>query len=74
MWQHVQLSEQIRSRDTLACCWDVKQPTNNNPSTHDGKHVPADGEGGVQRCDGDDDHDDDNDNDDDVENNRKQDR
>ena len=28
MWQHVQLSEQIRPSDTLACCWDVKQPTN----------------------------------------------
>ena len=24
--------EQIRPRDTLACCWDVKQPTNNNLS------------------------------------------
>ena len=29
MWQHVELSEQIRPWDTLACCWDVKQPTNN---------------------------------------------
>ena len=28
MWQHVKLSKQIRPRDTLACCWDVKQPTN----------------------------------------------
>ena len=28
MWQHVKLSEKIRPRDTLACCWDVKQPTN----------------------------------------------
>ena len=29
MWQHVKkLSEQIRRWDTLACCWDVKQPTN----------------------------------------------
>ena len=27
MWQHVQLYEQIRLCDTLACCWDVKQPT-----------------------------------------------
>ena len=26
--QHVKLSEQIRPWDTLACCWDVKQPTN----------------------------------------------
>ena len=33
VWQHVKLSEQICSWDTLACCWDVKQPTNktNNP-------------------------------------------
>ena len=29
VWQHVKLSEQIRPWDTLACCWDVKQPTNN---------------------------------------------
>ena len=28
MWQHVKLSEQIRPWDTLACCWDVKQPRN----------------------------------------------
>ena len=28
MWQHVKLSVQIRPRDTLACCWDDKQPTN----------------------------------------------
>ena len=27
VWQHVQLSEQIRPWETLACCWDVKQPT-----------------------------------------------
>ena len=27
VWQHVKLSEQIRPWDTLACCWDVKQPT-----------------------------------------------
>ena len=25
VWQHVNLSEQIRPWDTLACCWDVKQ-------------------------------------------------
>ena len=31
MWQHVKLSEQIRPWDTLACCWDVKQPTNKLP-------------------------------------------
>ena len=30
VWQHVKLSEQICPWDTLACCWDVKQPTNNN--------------------------------------------
>ena len=29
-WMHVQLSEQIRPRDTRACCWDVKQPTNDS--------------------------------------------
>ena len=34
MWQHVKLSEQARPRDTLACCWDVKQPTNNNALMH----------------------------------------
>ena len=28
MWQHVKLSEQIRLWDTLACCWDVKQASN----------------------------------------------
>ena len=28
VWQHVQLSEQMRPWDTLACCWYVKQPTN----------------------------------------------
>ena len=28
VWQHVKLSSEIRPRDTLACCWDVKQPTN----------------------------------------------
>ena len=28
VWQHVKLSEQIRPWDTLACCWDVKHPTN----------------------------------------------
>ena len=32
MWQHVNLSEQIRPWDTLACCWDVKQPTNKQTS------------------------------------------
>ena len=31
VWQHVNLSELVRPWDTLACCWDVKQPTNNNP-------------------------------------------
>ena len=28
VWKHVKLSEQIRPRDKLACCWTVKQPTN----------------------------------------------
>ena len=28
MWLHVQLPEQIRPWGTLACCWDVGQPTN----------------------------------------------
>ena len=32
VWQHVQLSEQTRPWDTLACCWDVKQPTNKQSS------------------------------------------
>ena len=32
MWQHVKLSEQIRPWGTLACCWDVKQPSNNYAS------------------------------------------
>ena len=31
MWQHVNLLEQIHPWDTLACCWDVKQPTNKLP-------------------------------------------
>ena len=26
-WQHVKLSEQICPWDTLACCWDIKEPT-----------------------------------------------
>ena len=39
MWQHVNLSEQICPWHTLACCWDVKQPTHvagtlsNQPTT-----------------------------------------
>ena len=32
VWQHVNLSEHMHPWDTLACCWDVKQPTNNNSS------------------------------------------
>ena len=28
VWQHVELCEQIRPWDTLACCWNVEQPTN----------------------------------------------
>ena len=34
MWQQVKLSEQIRPRDTLACCWDVKQPTTKHHNGH----------------------------------------
>ena len=30
-WQHIKLSEQIRPWNTLAWCWDVKQPTNRLP-------------------------------------------
>ena len=33
MWQHAELSEQIRPSDTLACRWDVKQPTKQKPTT-----------------------------------------
>ena len=40
VWQHVQLSEQIRPWDTLACYWDVKQaskqPTNHPLEYHSG--------------------------------------
>ena len=41
VWQHVKLSEQIRPWDTLECCWDVKQPTNNytQPLTQIWMHV-----------------------------------
>ena len=28
VFQHVKLSEQIRPWDTLACCWDIRQPSN----------------------------------------------
>ena len=28
VWQHIKLSEQTRPWGTLACCWDIKQPTN----------------------------------------------
>ena len=31
MWQHVNLSEQIRPWDTLACCWDFKHQQTNKP-------------------------------------------
>ena len=30
VWQHIQLSEQVHPWDTLACCWDIKQATNNS--------------------------------------------
>ena len=39
MWQHVKLSEQIRPWDTLACCWDVKQPTNKQAHRQQNKHI-----------------------------------
>ena len=32
VWQHVNLSEQIRPWATLSCCWDIKQSKNNNNS------------------------------------------
>ena len=32
-WQHVELSEQIRPRDTLACCWDVSDLKFGTPVT-----------------------------------------
>ena len=35
MWQHVKLSVQIRPWDTLACCWDIKQATNQNHVRND---------------------------------------
>ena len=35
VWQHMILSEQICPWDTLACCWDVKQPTNNDHFSRD---------------------------------------
>ena len=31
VWQHVQLSEQVRPWDTLTCWWDVKQPPTHPP-------------------------------------------
>ena len=34
VWQYVKLSEQICPWNTLACCWDIKQPTNNISPTH----------------------------------------
>ena len=35
VWQHVHITEQIRPCDTLACCWDVKQATNQQYRTSD---------------------------------------
>ena len=40
VWQHVKLSVQIRPWDTLACCWDDKQPT--NKQTHPYMHEALD--------------------------------
>ena len=31
VWQHIELSVQIRPWDILACCWEVKEPTNKQP-------------------------------------------
>ena len=33
VWQHIKLSEQICPRDTLACCWDVEQASNQPTNT-----------------------------------------
>ena len=49
MWQHVKLPEQIRPWDTLACSWDVKQPTNQQTNLcdrfflihHRGSHISS---------------------------------
>ena len=30
VWQHIQLSQQIGPWDSLTCCWNIKQPTNNS--------------------------------------------
>ena len=38
VWQHIQLPEQICLWDTLACCWDMKQPTKANPLP---RHPPS---------------------------------
>ena len=40
VWQHVKLSVQIRPWDTLACCWDVKQPTNKHCASRAGIPLP----------------------------------
>ena len=34
MWEYIHLSKQICPWDTLACCWDTKQPTNCNNNLH----------------------------------------
>ena len=39
MWQHVKLSLHIRPWDTLASCWDVKQPTINTQSLPSPTHT-----------------------------------
>ena len=40
VWQRVKLSEKIRPSDTLACCWDVKQPTSKQLFTTPGRTTP----------------------------------
>ena len=34
VWQHIKLSEQIRPWDTLACCCDVKQASNQSTASY----------------------------------------
>ena len=34
VWQHIKLSVQIHPWDTLACCWDIKQPTHKQTYSH----------------------------------------
>ena len=40
VWQHVKVSEQIRPLDTLACCWDVKQASNQQTNPARSSELP----------------------------------